>query len=347
MTPAAREGGGFLSIGRVGAGLGFAMCASDVKQMIKNRARAAGARADGSTWYLTAGARRPEAKVLYDLPNLAPTASVRPPTSGSQWIARTPPVADVAAFGAAAGGGVGGDARPGAARARVRRRRRRRAPEAAAVGGRGGRAPGAARRGARGEGVGEDRAVPAHAQRQAVPRAVPQPPAPRALQGRVVGRGGHRDLEPRARGGHEVGGDLRAVHADADGQRHQEPVELDHPQVARAGRPRMDRGGDRPAQPVPRQGRPPAALRDGSADEGGACRGGGGRGAAACEPEARGAEGAEGHVALRAPQALQVAGLRRRGARFSTPARPAPEPASFAPTADPPSPSPRRRSSRN
>ena len=203
------------------------MCASDVKQMKKSRRRAPGtarrARRDvpRPTLRLTELGANSERATSHQWKPVDSAHSAgggcRGVRSGSRWWRRRrcPPRRRSSR---AYEDGDDGDAAP-------------QAPEAAAVGGRGGRAPGAARRGARGEGVGEDRAVPAHAQRQAVPRAVPQPPAPRALQGRVVGRGGHRDLEPRARGGHEVGGDLRAVHADADGQRHQEPVELDHPEA--------------------------------------------------------------------------------------------------------------------
>ena len=85
-----------------------------------------------------------------------------------------------------------------------------------------------------------ERAVPAHAERQAVPRAVAEPPAAAAAQGRVVGRRGHRDLDARAGDGHQVGATWSCTCPTAS-QRHQEPVELDHPQVARAGRPRVDR----------------------------------------------------------------------------------------------------------
>ena len=184
------------------------------------------------------------------------------------------------------------------------------------------------------------RNVPAHAERQAAPRAVAEPPAAAAAQGEWSV---DEDRRLDARAGGTKGADLRALHAQPDGQRHQEPVELDHPQVARAGgREWTAEETDLRNQFFGKGGHPP-------------------RSEMAARTKAARAEGEEGEGRPRAGSARR---RRRRRTRrpprtasssapaspprcpLPTPARPAPDPASLLPPLTPPRP-PRRRSSRN
>lgn len=100
--------------------------------------------------------------------------------------------------------------------------------------------------------VDADRAAPQGPHREAVPRALAQPPQPQDQEDGLDGGGGsdHLSGAPPVR---EPVGAHRQAASRADGQRHQEPLELHHEAQVRPGAPRRvvwSRPGPRRLSPL-------------------------------------------------------------------------------------------------